>query len=246
MYIKQIRLQNIKCFKDFSIDFVDDKDKPRLWTSILGNNGVGKSVVLQSIALALTGGNSIHDVLPYPLHWVRAGEKFGTIEVTIIFDKNELPSKNSKKELTLQYHMVGPNGATINHRYFPGPEIVEHFDSKNYVYFQKILKESSPFLAGYGTYRGYAKTHPRSEGDKLRNPLSRRISSLFRDDTVMTDVEGWLRELEYNALKFNTPLIKKYTKKRWRQLKIHFQKLRSVKLAVTKNFMSKRVLEKFH
>lgn len=213
MYIKQIKLTNIKCFKDFTLDFVDNNGKPRLWTSILGNNGVGKTIVLQSIALALTGGNTIHDVLSYPLHWVRSGEKFGIIQVTIVFDKNELPAKYSPEKLTLKYYVVGPHGATINNNYFSGPAIVEPLSSKDYSYFQRNIRDSYCFLAGYGTFRGYAKTHPRSDIGDLHNPRSRRIASLFRDSSVMMDIEGWLRELEYDALKFGTSSDKKLYEK---------------------------------
>ena len=205
MYLKKLHLKNIKCFKDFTIDFVDKKERPRMWTSILGNNGVGKTIVLQSIALALTGGNSIHDVLPYPVHWVRSEEKWGSIEATVSFEKNELPAKNSPKELTLFYYVIGPEGATIKGEFFPGPGIVEPGPTKNSSHFQRNLRDSSPFLAGYGTFRVYTKTHTKSNIPERENPRSRRIASLFRDSSVMMDIEGWLRELEYDALKFETP-----------------------------------------
>ena len=42
MYLKKIVLKNIKCFADLEIDFRKD-DGVRLWTTLFGKNGLGKS-----------------------------------------------------------------------------------------------------------------------------------------------------------------------------------------------------------
>ena len=52
MYISKVELKNIKCFEHFSIDLEENGD-PILWTMIVGDNSVGKSCLLNSIALGL-------------------------------------------------------------------------------------------------------------------------------------------------------------------------------------------------
>ena len=54
MYLQTLRLQNIKCFENLEITF-GQVDQPRLMTVILGDNGVGKSTLLQAIAIILGG-----------------------------------------------------------------------------------------------------------------------------------------------------------------------------------------------
>ncbi|MFO5491649.1 MAG: AAA family ATPase, partial [Cuspidothrix sp.] len=49
MWLKSIKLNNIKGFTEQTISF-DNKNKPYKWITLLGENGVGKSTLLQAIA----------------------------------------------------------------------------------------------------------------------------------------------------------------------------------------------------
>jgi DNA repair exonuclease SbcCD ATPase subunit len=52
MYLKKIVLKNIKCFKELSLDFAKDFEPP-LWKVLLGQNGLGKSTLLQAMGVVL-------------------------------------------------------------------------------------------------------------------------------------------------------------------------------------------------
>ena len=55
MHISEVRLSNIKCFDDergFSLK-LEENGEPILWTMIVGDNSVGKSCILESIAIGL-------------------------------------------------------------------------------------------------------------------------------------------------------------------------------------------------
>jgi ABC-type cobalamin/Fe3+-siderophores transport system ATPase subunit len=63
MYIKKIFLKNIRCFKEFEINF----DKNETSILILGDNGDGKSTLLKSLAMGLCDESSaagLHRELP--------------------------------------------------------------------------------------------------------------------------------------------------------------------------------------
>ena len=54
MWVEEIVLDNIKCFERQSIK-LGTKNAPFPWVTFLGENGTGKSTVLQSLALLLAG-----------------------------------------------------------------------------------------------------------------------------------------------------------------------------------------------
>jgi predicted ATP-dependent endonuclease of OLD family len=76
MYLKRITLRNIKCFTDLTIDFTLGTGV-RLWTALLGQNGLGKSTLLQAIGVTLAGPAAVRELLPVAEGWVRRGEPYG-------------------------------------------------------------------------------------------------------------------------------------------------------------------------
>src|SRR2546425_1001840 len=62
MYLKKVRLTNIKCFAELEIDFGKD-DGVRLWTTLFGKNGLGKSTLLQAMGAMLAGPSAVRELL---------------------------------------------------------------------------------------------------------------------------------------------------------------------------------------
>jgi predicted ATPase len=54
-YLRRVELSNVKLARDLTISFEAEDGSPRMWTCLLGDNGAGKTSVLQAIALAATG-----------------------------------------------------------------------------------------------------------------------------------------------------------------------------------------------
>ncbi len=78
MWIESLKIANIKCFEDTEIRFTRNPNNPRrwrakpyTWITLLGENGVGKSTILQSLALLLAGPEAAKELLPRPTGWVR-------------------------------------------------------------------------------------------------------------------------------------------------------------------------------
>src|SRR5258708_5614596 len=56
MYLRQLKIQNLKLIREMKLDFLRG-DQPRLWTVLVGENGLCKTTILQAIALAASGAD---------------------------------------------------------------------------------------------------------------------------------------------------------------------------------------------
>lgn len=55
MYLKRVVIENIKCFGRAELNLVRDDGQVKRWSVILGENGTGKSTLLQAIVMVLMG-----------------------------------------------------------------------------------------------------------------------------------------------------------------------------------------------
>ena len=91
MYLKKIRLQNIKCFEDVTLEFPHADGDYSGWNVILGENGLGKTSIVRAIAeLVMEAHDSsrIDDD-----DWVAFRAIYGTLEAFFLetrFDDPEL------------------------------------------------------------------------------------------------------------------------------------------------------------
>lgn len=92
MYIKSIELKNIRCFDHFFID-LEKENKINLWSTILGDNAVGKSTILRCIAMGLCDETSAGALMKEPKgEFLRSGKLSGYIKIEL---KNEALNKTS-------------------------------------------------------------------------------------------------------------------------------------------------------
>lgn len=135
MYISKIELHNIKCFEDATINLEDTEGNCQ-GCVILGDNGVGKTTILRTIAMSLSGeasGSGLADEIEGG--WIREESKEAYINVSLkLNDTNETFSMKT-------YFSKESGGADIIDR-------------------QDILPDGKPFpwnklfVAGYGASRG--------------------------------------------------------------------------------------------
>jgi len=90
LYLQQVDIQNVRCFRSVRLDFKQNGElEPRLRTIILGDNAMGKSTLLRSIALALCDeSNAIALIKEIPGSIIREGESEATIRLRLIEDKS--------------------------------------------------------------------------------------------------------------------------------------------------------------
>lgn len=151
MYITKIHLKNIRCFEDIEIN-LKPGNTIQEWTVILGNNGVGKTTLLRSIAVGLCDRTSAAGLISeHQGEWVRKNsiENTGSIEI-------ELKDPKLGYTTSTKVEIVNSDGR----------ETIKGFDSPT---------EGSPqeeiFVCAYGTGRGFSGTRD--------YPKYRTIDSVF-------------------------------------------------------------------
>ncbi len=99
MYISRIYLENIRCFKELSLEFIRDSN-PIIWSTILGDNATGKTTLLRSIALGICDESSAAGLLRESQEgYIRHGENSAKIEITFC-DENAVECGVIKTNIT--------------------------------------------------------------------------------------------------------------------------------------------------
>lgn len=94
MYIAKISLRHVRCFEEIDIDLTNETGVCK-WLVLLGENGVGKTTILRSIAMGLCDATSAAGLVREIYgEWVRveAGER-GESTIEITFDKKDKAGK---------------------------------------------------------------------------------------------------------------------------------------------------------
>ena len=171
MYITRIHLKNIRCFEEIEIDLKAESDV-RKWAVILGNNGVGKTTLLRSIAVGLCDRLGAPGLIgDLPGEWVRKGSKdgMGTIEIEL---KDPERSRPVTTKLTIQNS--------------DGHETIANFDS--------TIKGSNDrviFVCAYGAGRGVMGTR-----DYPKYRIVDSVYTLFDYESNLQNPELTLRRIQ--------------------------------------------------
>ncbi|TGD76906.1 AAA family ATPase [Hymenobacter wooponensis] len=81
--IKSIDIENFKSLEKISLQLppVNDKESRESWLLLLGDNGIGKSSILQAVALALAGQNQLNRLQLDPADYLRRGTSDGKVVI---------------------------------------------------------------------------------------------------------------------------------------------------------------------
>jgi len=221
MYLKEIALKNIKCFADFRLEFTrSEGNDVRLWTALLGQNGLGKSTLLQAIAVALAGPEVTKLLLPRPEGWVRVGEEQGIVEATILPDAQDGPFRlvldrppgflpqEPPRPRTVRYVVTGDRPTQVGNRYFDSPAIVEQnggdFDYLSRTLYSERGEVQGWLACGYGPFRRLSGGEAITSSSKAA-----RYDTLFREGAALTHCQNWLEELDHRAKDGDTYSVQK-------------------------------------
>jgi AAA domain, putative AbiEii toxin, Type IV TA system len=220
MYLREVRLRDIKCFDEIKLDFSNPggtgEDAIRKWTVILGENGLGKSSLLQSIAVPLAGPSAIRELLPVADGWVRFGRPYGEINAVLTWTDGDaqLPRWPKRTPYHANFVVTGdeprklPEGlqdvSTV-------PVIVDwqghggrqdrEIASKEMSRLKKTAyaeNQKGWFACGYGPFRRLSGGSQEADRILYARRRSARFVTLFREDAALTSATEWLVEL-YNT-----------------------------------------------
>jgi ABC-type multidrug transport system ATPase subunit len=170
-------------------------------TVILGDNGVGKTTLLQAIAITL-GGEKVTNFLlksPSTLYgpdldsWTRAGSKLGEIRATIYPGKSDEDAPKHKCQAS--YLATGDEPVETKDGTFYDRSSISVMPNKDLQILRRTAyaDHTQGWLAcGYGPLRGFT-------GQRIfetKDTKSSRFASLFGQNDQLISVEDWLIELD--------------------------------------------------
>ena len=211
IYLNRLTLTNVRSFGDEQeLDLTDGEGNPARWTLILGDNGVGKTTLLQCLASmcpVLTAAppsaesdearNESADMInaPPPTYvepallrredsklaaLVRTGEEIASLGVTLSL--GQALGVGAKKPATIEFE------ATV--RAVAG-DLIDVTQNK-----VAVNKQAEPLVVAYGAAR-----HMRYRGSEPLAPHPDTTASLFDPSLELVDAREILEQLDYGANK---------------------------------------------
>ena len=199
VYFKSLSITNVRSFGETQqLDMIDADGRPAQWTLILGDNGVGKTTLLQCLALMRpvpavpdkedTSASTPASVVPALLQrenselvaLARAGEEEVQLHAALVVGQ-PFGSKTTKaKEIVFRENIRVKDGELID---------VEQtsVDMKNAI---------EPLVIGYGAAR-----HMHRRGAEIFKPHPDPTASLFDPSVELVDTRDILEQLDYAAVK---------------------------------------------
>ncbi len=226
MWIKQINLQNIKCFSELDLSFVggSKEAEPYRWITLLGENGSGKSTILRALGFMLAGPDPAQQLPVKPANWLREGasEKYGKATVTIYqdeeksegaqIDQGDFTSQKRRQftyscyftgyeEVQLPSKKSGPKKEGELYLIRRGPSITfEITQPLSWLRAYALYSGAKGwFAAGYGAFRhsGQSSGGQMSEQKVASNDREAYFETLFSDERSITTFEKWMTYLKW-------------------------------------------------
>ncbi len=177
MYIRRIRIENIRCFRSGKLAVDLDLRRPdgglAGWTVLAGRNGAGKTTFLQAVAQALIGSPSLMERVS---GWLRDGEERG--EVCIHLQNSHDPTQaNAGKELRMEWERGRGRSES-----------------------RAGLAHCDLFVAGYGPFRRLSGHASDAQDLMAESCTASGVVTLFREDASLAEAVQWLREVYLRRL----------------------------------------------
>ncbi len=212
MWVEAFSLENIKCFDSQTIVLGTAKSKYK-WVTLLGENGGGKSTVLQALALLLAGPEGANQ-LTKPGGWLKDESTPGKIGAKIHQGANDpgLFGGNQREHTVFSYEylITGTQPIAIgkgkNEKTYNTPTILEGEDKVKRLSWLRenalLPKGKGWFAAGYGAFRRLTRKTGQINLPAMQTPERfTNFISQFEEDEPLTAFEQWLLYLDVLILR---------------------------------------------
>lgn len=199
MHLRQLRLQNIACFEDVTLDFTNENGEPCQWIVLLGENGSGKSTALHAIATLIPTAENQASAYASGRPWIRDGAMQADISMQIVSDKEDfLYAKDNRIDLSCTLREKGHLATRIDSSIVSTAyeAALEHLESDEIT--------EGWFAAGYRTSIGgrrFIDSNSEPTSYAIAAPKADRFASLLDDPSRTTSIREWLADLDYRQLK---------------------------------------------
>ncbi len=200
MYIKKVIINNIRSIEHFEMEFEAGKEAG--WHVLIGDNGAGKSTVVQSIALALIGEDNSKALRLNLSDWLSNLKNEGSIKLEIL-------RQNIDKIISGKVNIEFPISDIID--YSAWIDTIKITKKGNAAFeIQEVLQ--APYDIGSLTYGtgwfscSFGPFRRFTGGDKEWNVLYKVNNivashlSVFGENTSLTVALDWLQDLNYKSL----------------------------------------------
>jgi predicted ATP-binding protein involved in virulence len=196
-YFLSLELENVLCFKSRQrLDLTDANGFPAQWTVILGDNGVGKTTLLQSLA------GMTHRTSPEFVSFNLDG-KIVTMAQYRLFKLDESLIESRNQNNRTEIHATLTFASSLREPANAGQESLE-FSIKTDKNHSANVSYPNKELPGLNCY-GYGANRKMSKTPLLKKALaSDSCESLLSDDESLINAEEWLLQADY-AVARSTP-----------------------------------------
>lgn len=218
MYLLETTVENIKCFRRATVNFVEagSGERIRRWTVLLGENGLGKSTLLQAMAIPLAGPNALRELLPRAPGWARLGCPYGEVSATLVWTEGDaqLPRWPKKTPYHVRFAVTGgdvealpdalrPEG-TDSVADWPGGPTVPARERETFSKEMNRLRQTAYaeqkggwLSCGYGPFRRLFGGSQEADQILYAERRASQFVTLFREDAALSSTAQWLVQL-YN------------------------------------------------
>jgi predicted ATP-binding protein involved in virulence len=213
MWVEELNLENIKCFDKLKLP-CGDKNGAFKWITLLGENGVGKSTILQALGLLLAGPDGANQLLTKPLGWLRDEKNEGKISARIHKEENDPGVYGDKKQravFNFTYFITGTEKITIRSKIYTEPAIVPNSDKTLSWLRQNAFQAKGKgwFASGYGAFRRLTKRNQVIVPSLQSPERFTGFLAQFNEDEPLAAFEQWFVHLDYRMAKREDALAKK-------------------------------------
>lgn len=208
MWLKSIKIKDVKGFREQTISF-HNKNNPYKWITLLGENGVGKSTLLQAIALLLAGSDGAKKLMLSPQNWVRNNSEYGQLTATIQRNNDDegmmLNKGRNKFSYDYSYFVIGNKNTRIGGENYPANTLnPKNSETLEWLRTNAFTLDSQGwFAAGYGPFRRLS----RSEGNPVnlrelqRADRESNFRTQFEENDSLKTFQEWMVFLDYRIAK---------------------------------------------